>query len=227
VPGALDAVVDAALIRRLSAVTFTNLAHCRLSPTSTPALARLLGGSALTELRIWNDGQQLLDAPAAALLADALRASSTLKTLTLGCVSLGIDAAVTTAVLGALVGHPSLRKLDIHDVTMGVHHAAVAALGALVAANAPALHGLDVSYCLLDDAGLGPLVDALPANTHLRTLDVQLNLISEVFARERLLPAVRANSGLRTLLAGDGNAAREAEALVAARAAAELADEAR
>jgi hypothetical protein len=44
---ALDAVVDASLQRRLAAVYFMS---CGLSPALVPALARLLGGGALTDL---------------------------------------------------------------------------------------------------------------------------------------------------------------------------------
>ena len=41
---------------------------------------------------------------------------------------------------------------------------------ALVAANTPALVQLNISDCELGDAGIAPLVDAVPHNTHLRTL---------------------------------------------------------
>jgi hypothetical protein len=81
----------------------------------------------------------------------------------------------------------------------GAPAAAGAALGALVAANAPALRVLNVSGCHLDDTSMGPLVDALARNTHLQEL-VLYNTIpprmSDAFARERLLPAVRANASL-------------------------------
>jgi hypothetical protein len=103
--------------------------------------------------------------------------------------------------------------------------AAGAALGALVAANAPALHELDVSWSELADAGLGPLVDALPRNTHLRTLnlsDGDGQGMSEAFVRDRLLPAVRANSSLRELDTGlDWESALEAEELVRQRTTAD------
>jgi hypothetical protein len=71
----LDAVVDAALARRLTALLFVNAGLW--SAVCAPALARLLGGSALTELfvREWRT-DVLLDAPAAALLAGALRTNT-------------------------------------------------------------------------------------------------------------------------------------------------------
>jgi hypothetical protein len=83
---------------------------------------------------------------------------------------------------------------------------------------------LDVSGCRLFDAGLGSWLDALPANTHLRTLSCGDNEESEAFVCERLLPAVRANSSLRELKTGyASDAARQAEALVQRRAADEAA----
>jgi hypothetical protein len=219
-PAALDAVVDAALARRLSSVKLSN---CRLSPASAPALVRLLDGKTLAELGIaggW--GGQLLDAPAATLLADALRANTSLTALLLSGIELWRDAAAVAEIMGALVAHPRLRLLVLswnEADSDGVQTAeAGAALAALLLANAPALQTLDICYSRLDDEGMGPVVEALRHNTHLTKLDCSWNAMSEAFARDVLLPAVRANTGLRKLFAGGlGRAAREAEALVAAR----------
>ena len=52
----------------------------------------------------------------------------------------------------------------------------------------------------LSDDGLAPIVDALPRNRHLYKLDITCNLLTPEFERERLLPAVRANTGLRELI---------------------------
>ena len=60
---------------------------------------------------------------------------------------------------------------------------------------------LRLEHCYLGEAGLGPLCDALPLNGHLRELDISHNHAPAGFTRARLLPAVRANTGLRTLLA--------------------------
>jgi hypothetical protein len=217
VPGALDAFVDAALIRRLSAVT---LSACRLSPASAPALARLLGGSALTELSINNGGMQLLDAPAGALLADALRASSTLTQLDLHYTKLYADPAAVVALLGALTGHASLRCLELYHAHKPTEQAVALvgpALGALVAANTPALQDLFLFSCHLGDADMRPLLEALPHNTHLQVLVCVGSGMSAAFARDVLLPAVRANTSLLVLNAGAvTEAAVEAKALVAA-----------
>ncbi len=70
------------------------------------------------------------------------------------------------------------------------------ALAALIAVNTPVLHTLSVSKCNLGDAGLAPLVHALQRNTHLKLLGCWGNGASEAFAREQLLPAVRARPGL-------------------------------
>jgi hypothetical protein len=178
-PAALDALVDAAIACRLHAL---RLGACHLSAASASALARLLGGGALAELEITDGGMDTLlrDAPAAAVLTNALHACSTLTALTLRN-ALWRDPVVATALLGALTGHASLRMLDLsHNfVSCEANQAAAgAALGALVRANAPALTELDVKGCFLGDIGLGTLFDALAANTHLRTLDCTHNTLS-------------------------------------------------
>jgi hypothetical protein len=78
-PAVLDAVVDAALAGPLQRVA---LHSCGLSPASAPALARLLSCDALTFLDC--SDHALLDAPAAAVLAAALRANATLTSLQAG-----------------------------------------------------------------------------------------------------------------------------------------------
>jgi hypothetical protein len=181
------------------------------------------------------------------VLSAALRATSTLTRLSLMGMSpiygptFDADNRAAVMVLGALTGHPSLRELKLgtdwqtHEAG---YAAAGAALGALVAANAPALRTLWLPYCSLEDEGAGALVDALPHNTHLRTLLLTGNNLTPEFGHGRLLPAVRANSSLQHLIACNNEEqyddsddfeiewrrmkeryALEAEALVAARAA--------
>jgi hypothetical protein len=212
---ALDAVVDAALARRLESVCFL---VCRLSSVGAPALVRLLGSGTLTELSI-DQSEILPDGPSTALL-DALRANSTITSLAVH-TDFWRDMDAAAALLSALTGHSSLHTLNFSsNRVMGGAAAVGAALSTLILANAPALTDLDVSCCSLGDAGLRPLVAALPANTHLRTLSVVYTNMSGAFARNVLLPAVRANTSLRTLRArdyGDHPGAVEATALVAAR----------
>jgi hypothetical protein len=223
---ALNAVVDAALALRLPSLS---LFVCDVTPAAAPALARLISGGTLTELYVFNNNQRLLDQPAAALIADALRANSTLTSLKLVDCCFWHDAAAATLVLDALTAHRTLCTLDLNtnNIETGDAHAPAlgAALGALVAADAAALHELNLSYMAYFDAGLlalGPLLDALPLNTHLRTLNLDYHRFTDDFARDRLLPAVRANTSLRHLKIRQGanRFLREAAALVAARNAA-------
>jgi hypothetical protein len=201
VPAVLDAAVDAALQLRL---TYLEFYECRLTPASAPSLARVLGGSALRTLVVEGSvhGTTLLDEPAALLLGNALRANTTLTSATFDFINLFHEPASAAALLGALTAHPSLQKLDLsfNPSVPGSAPAALAsagaAVGALVAANAPALRELRLQLCGLTDVGLGALVDALPANTHLRVLNCRDNRLSDAFTHERLLPAVRANPWL-------------------------------
>jgi hypothetical protein len=88
-----------------------------------------------------------------------------------------------------------------------------AALGALVAADAPAFEELDVSCCSMIDSALGPLCDALAHNTHLRKLALVYNNMSAACAAQRLLPGVRANASLRELDALEDDRPDDADAL--------------
>jgi hypothetical protein len=231
-PAVLDAFVNAWLVRGLSML---GLVRCCLSPASAPALARLLGGGALKTLNIVDGGAQLLDAPAAALLAGALRANTTLRFLQLSGVDLWRVVHAGACVIGALTAHPSLQCLSFENnlpATAADAAAAGASLGALVAANAPALQQLVLQFSSLGDDGLAPVLDALRANTHLRSLSCWDNDMSNEFARDAFLPAIRANGSLRQLGASkwwggqeNGVAPQEvlqAEALVKARAKAEV-----
>jgi hypothetical protein len=216
---ALDAVVGAALARRLYAVTFTT---CTLSATCAPALARLLSGDELRFFSVFNmdDTYMMLAGAAGALLGDVLRANDKLMRLSLLNCGIWHDAAAGAALVGALTAHRSLQHVDLSCNSAGAHAAAAgAAFAALIAADAPALTTLRVKVSTLGDEGLGPVVDALAGNTHLRTLHIDNNDMTEAFARNRLLPAVRANTSLTRLSTDtDFPAALEAEALVAARA---------
>ncbi len=124
-------------------------------------------------------------------LADALAANRTLTELRLGNVRFWHDAAAVAAIMRAVTGHPHLKALSLRKNSSPDPAAAGAALGALVAANAPALEVVAVSGSLqLGDAGLGPLFEALRSNTHIRELRCCNTGVREAFARDALLPAV-------------------------------------
>ena len=194
-----DTLVDAALAAQLRSLELEGVA---LPPAAASALARLLRGNTLTKLRLSDCADLLAEPASAAVLAAALRANCTLTSLVFVQMSLCRAHAPGAALLDALAHHAHLQKLVWNDehlppdpdaaITAGV------ALGALVAADAPALTELFVVGSLRD-AAFGPLCDALPLNTHLRSLDIGDNELSKAFARERLLPAVRANASLRKL----------------------------
>jgi hypothetical protein len=98
----------------------------------------------------------------------------------------------TGAVLAALTGDAALHTLHVVGAALGLVGAdgsASDALGALVAADSETLHTLHVT-----GLALGPLLKALPRNTHLQTLSLVGGFDGG------LLPAVRANASLRQLL---------------------------
>ena len=204
-----------------------SLRRCGLSPASVPSLARLIRGDVLESLLIDNNGDPLLDDATAAQLADVLAASRTLTRLQLDGTRFWDDAPAATVIMRALTGHPRLQEVDLSYNQPPDQLATGAALGALVAANAPALQLLVVQWSRFGDVGLGGLCEALPRNTHLRELDLNWTSMSAAFARDVLCPAVLANSSLRKLKASQywdyapGEQAPpellEAEALVAAR----------
>ena len=216
-PALMGALVDAALARRLRALT---LDSC--TPPAAAQLARLLAEGSLAAFEI-DGGTPLCDAADAVLVADALRMNTTLTRLSLLCGSLCRDMRVAGAILAALVGHPSLHVVHIIGEIAATEDLGAfgAALAALIAADAPALQTFNCSCNSLGDAGLAPIVEALPLNRNLRTLDMEMNELSEAFTRERLLPAVRANTTLCKLRCHNyfrGQAAAEAETLVRNRA---------
>ena len=204
-PALMDALVGAMLARRDTARLRELKLKCTPPPAAAP-LARLLAEGSLVAFEfsqqdIYDDRWPLLDVAGAALVADALRANTTLTTLRLSNAHLRRDIRVAALVLGALVGHTSLRELKIVGELTGAQHriAFSAALAALIAADAPALRVLKLACNVFCDAGLATIVDALALNRHLRELDLYGNGISEDIARERLLPALRANKALRKL----------------------------
>jgi hypothetical protein len=201
-PAVMGALVDAALARRLPEL---RLGNC--TPMAAAPLARLLAEGALASLEISLFSLlPLFDAAGAALVADALRMNTTLTKLKLDRANLSFDMRATQLLFGALAGHPSVRELRIVRNNFDAGHGSAfgAALAVLIAADAPALHVFDCSVNSLRDAGLAPIVEALALNRHLRELHMCYNYaspkrMSEEFARERLLPAVLANTTLRVL----------------------------
>ena len=200
--------------RRLSSVS---LVGRNLTPAIMPHLVRLLDNTALRELRL--AGSEIFDAASAALFGAALAESTTIGALSL---NLWAQPAAATALLRAVTGHQHLDMLVLSGNELPRHPpSAAAALGALIAANSPALLMLDVSDCGLDNTRMRPLLDALRSNTHLRMLRCRGCALTPAFTREVLLPAVRECTSLASLNTGlTCPGARAAEALARSRAAA-------
>ena len=202
------ALVDCALARRLASLS---LHDC--TPPPAAQLARLVAGGSLAKLGVWQTDAQgaLLDESGAALVAAALRASTTLQRLELCEARLCRDMRAAELVLGALVGHASLQWLTLRSDDPGGERAANqaalgAALGAIVAADAPALTSLLMTGPTYGDQGppwgeavIRPVLEALPRNSHLRRLDISFCTASADFEHAVLLPAVQANASLRHL----------------------------
>jgi hypothetical protein len=186
------------------------------TPPAAAPLARLLAGGAVKQL-VWKstttigaDGRltraantPFLDAAGAVLVADALRASTTLTSLELTSANLCRDMDAAATVLGTLAGHPSLTVLRMFADHAGDQAASGALLAAIVSADSPALEVLLLGVNKLGDKGLAPLVDALPLNRHIHYLDLRGNGLSDDFARLRLMPALNANTGLCALQCTD------------------------
>ncbi len=192
-PAFMGALVDAVLTRRLRKLS---LQGC--TPPAAAPLARLLTEGSVDSLELVAQATvvPLFDTAGAALVADALRVNTTLTELKL--CDLSQNMCVAESVLAALVGHRSLRELQVVEQTIVADNRCAKgdALAALIATDSPALHVLVCVGSELGDAGLAPIVEALPLNRHLRELDVRGNDMSEGFAREQLLPALRANTTL-------------------------------
>jgi hypothetical protein len=166
-----------------------------LFQVNSPALARLLQCGSLDMIFIYSSYHEPeVSAQTVAVLAAALQGCRSLTRFTLYDGYL-LQQEHFGALLGALAALPLLQELYLngdHGATLEVQKVAAGrALGALLAANLPSLHNLYITNCLLGDHGLGPLLDGLAVNTHLRMLDCDGNDPSEAFKRERLDPAQR------------------------------------
>ena len=148
-PAVLGALVDAVIARRLRRLT---LEFC-LPPAAAP-LARLLAESSLECLKIRSleTHGPLIDEAGAALVANALRANTTLTKLNLCHARLFEDMRAAGALLRGLAGHASLREITIagNETTADDRSEFGAALAALIAADAAALQVFDCCNGLED-----------------------------------------------------------------------------
>ena len=161
VPGAFNALVDALAPCRMAALSFNGCLPYN-SGGAVPGIVRLLNGGSLSHLVIkggWELDAPLMTDASAPSLATALRACVTLTSLTLNRVELWGHLSRGKAVVAALIGHPTLRVLDLSCNNVAKQHCAAVGkpLAQLVAANAPVLTVLRLAGCHLGGAGLRPL----------------------------------------------------------------------
>ena len=184
----LNAVVDAAAERQLSRL---HIDRCVLDDESMHALARLLERGSLIQLHVTCasfPGAQEASMP---VLCAALRACHTLTHLTLRLED--ASRLAFTALLDAAAALPALSELDLRNSRVQDATAAGRAMGALLAANLPSLHTLNIFSCHLGDDGMAAVLDGLATNTYLHFLSCVVgNDLSQAFERDRLNPAMAA-----------------------------------
>lgn len=198
------------------------LHECVLQGVSAAPLARVIRGGALAHLAVQGRDVEgfasmqlmavmaqlmqnlgiatlspLFELPGSDEVMEALRECKALRTLKLcACVS---SSARFAALLDALRGHETLAELTVEVPPEAMCADGAAALGLLVAADAPALRALRIgSY--MDDEALEPLTTALPSNSHLEELGLKAcKFESAAWVRDSLIPGIAACAPLREL----------------------------
>ena len=197
----VDALVDAAISAGIKDTLFGG---CGLSQTALPALTRLLQSPGFVCLSVSNlsNRHALLEGPALPAFCEALRNCRSLWNLKLAEVKLWADMAAATQLFAAMEGLPALQELNLNndrtDATPASQRAAGECLARLIA-RSTSLRVLQLFNNWLGEAGLEPIFQALRGNSELVELIRMAEQVSADFARDVVLPAVRANTRLRKL----------------------------
>ena len=204
----METLVDALLLLPRAGLC---MVHCCRAHNAAPSIARLLRLSNLTRLEMWYG--PYVTTPWVAPVAQALRDARALMILTFG-FSVTEYPEDFDLIGDALVGHQALRV-----ITLGSMGRTSTLAGRLVAASECQLATLRL-LSHQSAAELRPLFAALPSNTRLAELEV--NIDGQLPAAE-VLAAVVSNASLVALkLNGYSDAASpeqaQAMSLVAARA---------
>ena len=209
----LRELLDAAAAARVPAL---ELVACTLPANAPDALAALLRGGALARLYVKGPDEPLLrDAHAAAPLCDALRGCASITMLCLCGVDLFDDVDAGVALLAAVTGHVSIRRLDLSGNHFGDDadgDAISGALAALLSADAPSLTDLRLFGTVTSERAAAPLLRALRTNTHLRGLNLSDNEFDAAFVSGELLSALRENASLERLHLNNSEAEQHAAA---------------
>ena len=209
----MEPLVDLAISMRLRRLHL--LDGCSLSQrASLPPLARLLREGQLEELHIDQLDDNIEPSFSGAALpafALALR-SSRLERLHLSAVELWETLGDGLTLLGACVGHLTLRELNISRNACDAAHGGpiVGALLGAMLSTPSRLETLAFADCGLGDEALKPVFAALgTSSATLRYLHCSNNGVSRQLARSCILPAVRANRSLTSFVCYEkGNGGR-------------------
>lgn len=208
----VDAVVDAAIAAGIREILFLG---CRLNPPALPALTRLLQSPGFERLKISNNGWTVFEGLALPAFCETLRNSKSLTALELDGVNLWDDLEVLSELFAALEGLPTLQKLKLRrnrtdeapriaasrwavDERLDELQRAVRKYLARLIVRSNSLRSLKLKDNLLGEAGMTPIFQALNGSRTLSELSLHEG-ISVDFTRNVVLPAVRANTSLRTL----------------------------
>ena len=180
---------------------------CRLAPMALPALTLLLRPSVLRYFAIYNRGLPLFTGPDLPAFCDALRSNSSLRVVHLDGCHLWANPAAAGMVLAALAACTTPFSLWLEDNRVGETQAQQFAAGTQLAQliTAAGLERLELIGCNLSEAGLAPIFEALPRASLLLDVTIKGEELSSEFARDVVLPSVRANNSLRELKFYDGN----------------------
>ena len=175
--------------------------YCRLTPMALPALTLLLRPSVLRSSSIYNADAPLFTGPDLPAFCHALRSYSSLRHIKLCNCDLWTDSADAGMVLAALAARTTPFNLGLDGNRVGKTQEEQFAAGTQLAQliTADRLVSLELIGCNLGEAGLAPIFEALSVATRLESLKFSGDLVSREFARDVVLPAVRANISLRRL----------------------------
>ena len=211
--------------------------QCGLTPLARPARTLLLRSNVSLGFIIDNHGEgegegegegvPLFTGPDLPAFCDALRSNTKLNQIMLDNCYLWADPAAAGMVLAALAARSTLFTLTLHHDRVGETQAQQFTAGTQLTQLITVgwLNDLLLKQCSLGEVGLAPIFAALSVATRLERLDLTGEEMSSAFARDAVLPAVRANTSLRKLAFSnvDGDELLpeliEAQNIVAARAA--------
>ena len=196
------ALEDLARAMVAAGVTSARISHCRLTPPALPALTLLLRSNVLRSFVISNGGAPLFTGPDLAAFCNALRSNSSLDWIHLGYCDLWADPADAGMVLAALAARTTPFALALEDNRVGetqAHQQFAAGVQLAQLTAAGELKKLNLVGCNLGEAGLAPIFEALPRASRLGHLTFKGEELGSEFARDVVLPSVRANNSLREL----------------------------